>query len=315
MQKLIIKNKYQSPNRMNILTAAGIAQINEPITPQNGERIFGGLGVVTFNQASQYNEEENPNDPITPPNCPDCPPIDPPTDPDDPTPPTPQGCTCRSLDELGDYIEQKASESFCENTPVEDDNQYFPCLTGADGGELRISCPKDDDCSDEDLCENPDNLPVNPVTLNNRPALYAVKFVVLLSCDEGGDDYQILDEYSFYDVFKVMPNTTTDKYDAGGYYWYYNFYPDTLVSTVQGWYDELVGCSSSSCVCCTDQLPIPGVKWGNGSGGGQVSGSIHLFGVSCCKDLSRCSRDRTWRIGAIKVDLSEACENLRKKNK
>lgn len=57
---------------MNILTAAGIAQINEPILPQNGERIWGGLGVVTFNQASQYNEEENPNDPITPPDCVNC---------------------------------------------------------------------------------------------------------------------------------------------------------------------------------------------------------------------------------------------------
>ena len=72
MQKLIIKNKYQSPNRMNILTAAGIAQINEPITPKNGERIWGGLGVVTFNQASQYNKEENPDAPITPPNCTNC---------------------------------------------------------------------------------------------------------------------------------------------------------------------------------------------------------------------------------------------------
>ena len=72
MQKLIIKNKYQSPNRINILTAAGIAQINEPIFPQNGERIWGGLGVVTFNQASQYSEEENPDTPITPPNCTNC---------------------------------------------------------------------------------------------------------------------------------------------------------------------------------------------------------------------------------------------------
>ena len=57
---------------MNILTAAGIAQINEPILPQNGERIWGGLGVVTFNQASQYIEEPNPDAPITPPDCVNC---------------------------------------------------------------------------------------------------------------------------------------------------------------------------------------------------------------------------------------------------
>ena len=57
---------------MNILTAAGIAQINEPIFPQNGERIFGGLGKVTFNQASQYIEEPNPDAPITPPDCVNC---------------------------------------------------------------------------------------------------------------------------------------------------------------------------------------------------------------------------------------------------
>lgn len=60
---------------MNILTAAGIAQINEPIFPQNGERIFGGLGAVYFNQASQYGDPDNPSDPnapINPPNCPNC---------------------------------------------------------------------------------------------------------------------------------------------------------------------------------------------------------------------------------------------------
>ena len=72
MQKLIIKNKSPRPNRMNILTAAGIAQINEPILPQNGERIWGGLGKVTFNQASQYIEEPNPDAPITPPDCVNC---------------------------------------------------------------------------------------------------------------------------------------------------------------------------------------------------------------------------------------------------
>lgn len=72
MQKLIIKNKYQSTNRVNILAAAGIAQINDPIFPQNGKRIFGGLGVVNFNQASQYIETPNPDAPITPPDCPNC---------------------------------------------------------------------------------------------------------------------------------------------------------------------------------------------------------------------------------------------------
>ena len=70
---------------MNILTAAGIAQINEPIFPQNGERIWGGLGVVTFNQASQYNEEENPDSPITPPNCTNCGGGIPPEVPQEPT--------------------------------------------------------------------------------------------------------------------------------------------------------------------------------------------------------------------------------------
>ena len=71
---------------MNILTAAGIAQINEPILPQNGERIWGGLGVVTFNQASQYIEEPNPDAPITPPDCVNCgggiPPEVPPEEPE-----------------------------------------------------------------------------------------------------------------------------------------------------------------------------------------------------------------------------------------
>lgn len=145
MTKVVISNRYQSQTRQNLLKIAGIKNISETITPKNGERIFGQVGAVYFNKLAQNNGNDTGN--ITPPDCPDCPPIDPPTDPDNPTPDTPQGCTCRSLDELGDYIAQKASESFCESTPVEDDNQYFPCLTGADGGELRISCPNDDNCN------------------------------------------------------------------------------------------------------------------------------------------------------------------------
>lgn len=144
MTKTIISNPYQSQNRQNLLKAGGLKNIDDTITPKNGERIYGKVGEVRFNQLAQNNGNDTGT--ITPPDCPDCPPIDPPTDPDNPTPDTPQGCTCRSLDELGDYIAQKASESFCENTPVEDDNQYFPCLTGADGGELRISCPNDENC-------------------------------------------------------------------------------------------------------------------------------------------------------------------------
>lgn len=145
MTKVVISNRYQSQTRQNLLKIAGLKNVGEIISPQNGERIFGQVGAVYFNQIAQNNGNDTGT--ITPPDCPDCPPIDPPTDPDDPTPDTPQGCTCRSLDELGDYIEQKASKSFCESTPVEDDNQYFPCLTGADGGELRISCPKEDNCN------------------------------------------------------------------------------------------------------------------------------------------------------------------------
>lgn len=149
MTKTIISNPYQSQNRQNLLKAGGLKNIDDTITPKNGERIYGKVGEVRFNQLAQNNGNDTGT--ITPPDCPDCPPIDPPTDPDNPTPDTPQGCTCRSLDELGDYIAQKASESFCENTPVEDDNQYFPCLTGADGGELRISCPQED-CGEKYRC-------------------------------------------------------------------------------------------------------------------------------------------------------------------
>lgn len=144
MAKTIINNPYQSPTRQNWLKIAGFKNINDTITPKNGERIYGQVGAVYFNQLAQ--NDGNDTGTITPPDCPDCPQIDPPTNPDTQTPDTPQGCTCRSLDELGDYIEQKASESFCESTPVEDDNQYFPCLTGADGDELRISCPITMDC-------------------------------------------------------------------------------------------------------------------------------------------------------------------------
>lgn len=310
MQKLIIKNKYQSPNRINILTAAGIAQINEPISPQNGERIWGGLGVVTFNQASQYSEEENPNDPITPPDCPNCGGgIKP-----EPQPQPSGNCEKKNISELKQVLDDYASQSFCDKEFPEVQFSTFlgydkpPSDSTAKEIELRMLCPSDE-CNDDDLCENPDNLPVNPVTLNNNPALYAVKFTVRLSCNNTDTT---LDEYSFYDVFKVEPNTTTDKYDAGGYYWYYNFYPADLVNTVQGWYDELVGCSSSLCACCADALPISGTTWGNGSGGGGAIDSIYLFGASCCRDLDKCSRQRWWRIKARTVPLAEACENLRK---
>ena len=152
MQKLIIKNKYQSLNRINILTAAGIAQINEPITPQNGERIFGGLGVVTFNQASQYSEEENTNDPITPPNCPNC------GSGIKPEPSVQPGANCekKNISELKQILDYYANQSFCDKEFPEVQFSTFigydkpPSDNTAKKIELRMLCPSDECSDDED---------------------------------------------------------------------------------------------------------------------------------------------------------------------
>ena len=146
MQKLIIKNKYQSLNRINILTAAGIAQINEPILPQNGERIWGGLGVVTFNQASQYNEEDSPNDPIKPPDCPNC------GGGIKPEPGVPPGANCekKNISELKQVLDDYANQSFCDKEFPEVQFSTFigydkqPSDSTAREIELRMLCPIDD---------------------------------------------------------------------------------------------------------------------------------------------------------------------------
>lgn len=156
MQKLIIKNKYQSLNRMNILTAAGIAQINEPITPQNGERIFGGLGVVTFNQASQYNEEENPNDPITPPNCPNC------GGGIKPEPSVSPGANCdkKNISELKQILDDYANQSFCDKEFPEVQFSTFigydkpPSDSTAKEIELRMLCPSDECLTNKAMTDN-----------------------------------------------------------------------------------------------------------------------------------------------------------------
>lgn len=146
MQKLIIKNKYQSPNRVNILAAAGIAQINEPIFPQNGERIFGKSGVVTFNQASQYNEDDSPNDPINPPDCPNCGGgIEP-----EPSVQPDANCDKKNISELKQILDDYANQSFCDKEFPEVQFSTFigydkpPSDSTAKEIELRMLCPVDD---------------------------------------------------------------------------------------------------------------------------------------------------------------------------
>ena len=313
MQKTVVRNPNQSPIRRNLLNIAGIVVQGENITPPNGDRQLGGYGVAWLNNQDAASQTTGQDNPLPECNC-------------------ESGgggggsgggggvqpsgnCEKKNISELKQVLDDYANQSFCDKEFTEVQFSTFigydkpPSDSSAKEIELRMLCPSDECNDDEELCENTDNLPVNPTNLNNRPALFAIKFTVRLSCNNTATT---LDEYSFYDVFKVEPNTTTDKYDAGGSYWYYIFYPEDLVNTVQGWYDELVGCSSSSCVCCEDRLPIHGKKWGNGSGGGDSGSDISLFGQSCCRDLDECSRHRYWIIKAKKVPLSEACENLRK---
>lgn len=134
---------------MNILTAAGIAQINEPIFPQNGERIWGGLGVVTFNQASQFKETPDPDAPITPPDCPNC------DGGIEPEPSVPPGANCdkKNISELKQVIDDYANQSFCDKEFPEVQFSTFigydkpPSDSTAKEIELRMLCPRDD-CSD-----------------------------------------------------------------------------------------------------------------------------------------------------------------------
>ena len=308
MQKTVVRNPNQSQIRRNLLNIAGIVVQGETIAPQNGDRLLGGYGVAWLNNQDAASQTTGQDNPLPECNCE--------SGGGGGSGVQPSGnCEKKNISELKQVLDDYAAQSFCDKEFPEVQFSTFigydkpPSDSTAKEIELRMLCPIDECNDDEELCENPDNLPVNPVTLDNNPALYAVKFTVRLSCNNTDTT---LDEYSFYDVFKVEPNTKTDIYDAGGFYWYYTFYPEELVSTVQGWYDELVGCSKVSCVCCEDQLPIVGEKWGNGSGGGGSGSSIYLFGSSCCRDLDECSRHRFWRIEARKVPLAEACENLRK---
>ena len=145
---------------MNILTAAGITQINEPIFPQNGERIFGKSGVVTFNQASQYSEEENPNDPITPPDCPNCGGgINP-----EPQPQPSGNCEKKNISELKQILDDYTNQSFCDKEFPEVQFSTFigydkpPSDSTAKEIELRMLCPEDD-------CVNPNFV---LLTLSNK---------------------------------------------------------------------------------------------------------------------------------------------------
>ena len=311
MQKTVVRNPNQSPIRRNLLNIAGIVVQGENITPPNGDRQLGGYGVAWLNNQDAASQTTGQDNPLPECNC-------------------ESGggggggggggvqpsgnCEKKNISELKQVLDDYASQSFCDKEFPEVQFSTFigydkpPSDSTAKEIELRMLCPSDECEDDEDLCENPDNLPVNPVTLNNNPALFAVKFTVRLTCDYGTE---VLNEYSWYDVFKVEPNTTTDKYESTESYWYY-FYPDDLTNTVKGWYDELVGCSSASCACCDDNIPHSDGTWGNGSGSGYSSSSIYLFGASCCADLIDCNRYRIWTIEAKKVKLSEACENLRK---
>lgn len=137
---------------MNILTAAGIAQINEPISPKNGERIWGGLGVVTFNQVSQYNEEENPNDPIMPPDCPNCGGgIEP-----EPSVPPSANCEKKNISELKQVLDDYANQSFCDKEFPDVQFSTFigydkpPSDSTAQEIELRMLCPVDFNCESDD---------------------------------------------------------------------------------------------------------------------------------------------------------------------